>query len=621
MEDLHPPATFLVSLDAPADGFATNATQFFQGGIDHPLGMSTRLNNDLSSTGPESAFFLERQLALKPGESRTMYFLYGYLPEGFSFDTLVAKYAANPSSHWSRSNSQWKSNSLQFRTDSEPWVERETAWSSYYLRSGLTYDSFFREHILSQGQGYQYLAGLQGAARDPLQHALPFVFTDPQIVREILRYTLKETQPDGSLPYGIVGNGVPMPCRYRPSDQDLWLIWLASEYVLATRDKQFLEERVPVYPDNQSHGTDLTVAEHLERAYAYITTSVGVGKHGLMRLFNGDWNDSIVVNRLTPAQVADVYQHGESVLNAAMAAYVLDYYARMLDFAGRPQPANKPRATAEAQRQAARQQWMGRWFRRAWLSEELGWAGEKQLWLEPQPWAILGGVATPEQVKTLVATLNELVRLPSPAGALLQSQPDPTMKDDPGVGTNGGVFAAINGTLIWALAQVNGSMAWDEWKKNSLARHADLYPDMWFSIWSGPDACNSVLSKTPGSTPPDFPVMNMHPHAWPLYSAAKLLGIEFHESGINFRPDLTLPDYELSSSLLGFKKSPHGYSGWYAPSVAGLWNVEITIPEAERPRLRKITVNGVTTALKLTSRGIRFSGESKPGLPLRWDVS
>jgi cellobiose phosphorylase len=621
MDDLHPPATFLVSLDAPADGFATNATQFFQGGIDHPLGMQARLNNDLTSTGPESAFLLERRLALNPGESRTIHFLYGYLPDGFSFESLVAKYAANPSAHWSRSNSQWKSNSLQFRTAAEPWAARETAWSSYYLRSGLTYDSFFREHIISQGQGYQYLAGLQGAARDPLQHALPFVFTDPNIVREILRYTIKETQPDGSLPYGIVGSGVPMPCRYRPSDQHLWLLWLASEYVLATRDKQFLDERVPVYPHNQAHPTDLTVAQHLERACAYLATHVGVGKHGLMRLFNGDWNDSIVVNRLTPSQVAEASQHGESVLNAAMAAYVLDYYARMLTFAGRPQPACNPRATAEAQRQAARQQWIGRWFRRAWLGEELGWAGEKQLWLEPQPWAILGGVATPEQVTTLVTTLNELLRQPSPVGALLQDKPDPTMKDDPGVGTNGGVFVAINGTLIWALSQVNGAMAWDEWKKNSLARHAAVYPDMWFSTWSGPDAYNSVLSKSPGSTPPDFPVLNMHPHAWPLYSAAKMLGLEFHETGLNFRPDLPLPEYEFSSSLLGFRKSLSGYSGWYAPLVAGLWNIEINLPKADINRYKQITINGVKVASKLTAPTIRINGESRPGTPLRWEVS
>ena len=149
------------------------------------------------------------------------------------------------------------------------------------------------------------------------------------------------------------------------------------------------------------------------------------------------------------------------------------------------------------------------------------------------------------------------------------------MKDDPGVGTNGGVFAAISGTLIWALAQVNGSMAWDEWKKNSLARHAELYPEMWFGIWSGPDAYNSVLSKNPGWTPPDFPVLNMHPHAWPLYSAAKLLGLEFHGNGVSFRPDLPLPAYEFSSPLLGFEKSKDGFSGWYAPEEAGHWHIDI----------------------------------------------
>jgi len=621
MEDLHPPSTFLVSLDAKASGFATNATKFFKGSAEHPALLAKHLDNDLSSTGPESAFFLERRLALNPGESKTMYFLYGYLPEGFDLDTLVTKYAADTPSVWSRSSSQWKANSLQFRTNSEPWVERETAWSSYFLRSGLTYDSFFREHILSQGAGYQYLAGLQGAARDPLQHALPFIFTDPQIVREIIRYTLKEIQPDGSIPYAIVGCGAPMPCRYRPSDLELWLLWLASEYVLATRDKEFLNEKVRVYPGRESNSKESTVHELLARAYARLTVDLGVGKHGLMRMSNGDWNDSIVVNRLTPAQVSEIQQHGESVLNAAMAGYVFDYYARMLEFSGSPTLSKEARAKAEDQRQAVTKQWTGQWFRRAWLGKGLSWSGEQQLWLEPQPWAIIGGGATPEQVKTLIMSLDELVRKPSPIGALLQSRVDPTMKDEAGVGTNGGVFIAINGTLIWALAMVNGSMAWDEWKKNALARHAEIYPDMWFGIWSGPDAYNSVLSNNPGATSPDFPVMNMHSHAWPLYSAAKLLGLEFHESGISFRPDLPLPEYEFASPLLGFKKSPGGYSGWYAPAVAGRWSVDITLPDTDLARVHELSVNGVPEAWDSIERELRFSGESKPGLPLRWRVS
>jgi cellobiose phosphorylase len=106
-----------------------------------------------------------------------------------------------------------------------------------------------------------------------------------------------------------------MPCRYRPSDLELWLLWLASEYVLATRDQDFLDETVPKYPSRESDTNDPTVRELLASTYMRVTQDIGAGKHGLMRLFNGDWNDSIVVNRLTPAQVADVTQNGESVLN------------------------------------------------------------------------------------------------------------------------------------------------------------------------------------------------------------------------------------------------------------------------------------------------------------------
>lgn len=621
MEDISPPPTFLVSLDAPADGYATDAGQFFHGDIRHPIGMRARLNNDLSAHGPESSFLLERNLDLKPGESRTLYFLYGYLPEGFSADALIAKYEDDPASLWSRSCAQWKSLAPLFSTPAYPWIEREAMWSSYYIRSGLTRDSFFQEHILSQGAGYQYEAGLQGAARDPLQHSLPFVYTDPHIVRGILRYTLKEIQPDGSIPYGIVGCGVPMPCVYRPSDLQLWLLWVASEYVLATRDQDFLHERIPLYPRQQTQPDDPTVLDLLHLSFLHLVNTIGTGKHGLLRLCNGDWNDSIVYTHVTPDQSTQVFQEGESVLNSAMATYVFDYYAQMLDYIDQPQHAEQAREKATAQREAVRGQWYKRWYRRAWLGQALGWVGEKQMWLAPQPWALIGGCVPSGSEKDLLSSINDLARRPSPIGALLQSQTDPTMKDEPGVGTNGGVFASINGTLIWALSLVDGEMAWDEWMKNTLARHADTYPDMWFGIWSGPDAYNSVLAKHPGATSPNFPVLNMHSHAWPLYSSVKLLGTEFHSKGIRFKPSIPLETYSFQSPLLGFRKSSSGYSGWYEPTASGHWSIEIALSDLELAKLTHLTVNGRRTALASSHGGIRFGGESEPGKPLQWEIS
>ena len=643
MDDLNPPPTFLVSLDAPANGFSTNGTAFFgSGGVGHPSRLTNKLGNDLTSTGPESALLLERVLDLGPGETRTIYFMYGYLPEGFELRGLVTKYRAEVSSLWAASSARWKADGLRFRAASEPWVEREVTWHNYYLRSNLTYDSFFREHILSQGHVYQYIFGFQGAARDPLQHALPFVFDRPEIVREVLRYTLKEIQPDGSIPYGIVGRGVPMPSIFHPSDLELWLLWLASEYVLATRDKAFLQEKIPTYPQHQAKSTDATVGERLGRSYTHLVEGIGVGEHGLMRLLHGDWNDAVVVSPVPPQELPEVREHGESVLNAAMACYVLDYYARLLAYVGDREKAAQARAKAAAQRQAVRAQWAGRWFRRAWLDAKLGWLGEDQLWLEPQPWAIIGGAATSEQSRMLAEVIDELLRKPSPIGALLQSKgfaQDNLLGSAVGTMTNAGIWPSINGTLIWALAMVNGEKAWDEWKKNTLAVHAEAYPEVWYGLWSGPDTYNSVLSKYPGQTMfaetdsegkpkhdlgvnwTDFPVMNMHPHAWPLYSAAKLLGLEFHESGVRFAPSLPLAEYEFTSPLLGFKKTGHGYSGWYAPVEAGGWEIEIRLSQVEASSLKTVEINGVRRALPSPPEtAIRFNGESEPGMPLRWEI-
>jgi hypothetical protein len=265
--------------------------------------------------------------------------------------------------------------------------------------------------------------------------------------------------------------------------------------------------------------------------------------------------------------------------------------------------------------------------------------GDDQIWLEPQPWAIIGEAATREQSAALVNSINELVRVPSPIGAVIQSKGTPAMNSPVGTMENGGVWPSINGTLIWALALEDGAMAWDEWKKNSLGRHAEVYPDIWYGIWSGPDNFNGFASRYPGqtrfadstSTNPkersdwginwtDFPVMNLHQHAWPLYTAAKQLGLQFREDGLSFKPVLPLSEYEFRSSLLGFTRSPHGYSGWYAPSTAGKWEVEINLPGEQRRRFHEVRINGTAHSLESDTPVIRFQGESRPGGPLQWEL-
>jgi hypothetical protein len=307
---------------------------------------------------------------------------------------------------------------------------------------------------------------------------------------------------------------------------------------------------------------------------------------------------------------------------------VFDYYARLLTAADNPKMAADARQKAEQHRKAAQAQWTGQWLRRAWLGPTLGWLGESTLWVEPQPWAIIGGVTTPEQTRALVRTMDENLRRLSPIGAMQMGKgPDSEhVAIEPGTSINGGIWPSLNQTLIWALSLVDGRMAWDEWAKNSLARHAEIYPNVWYQTWSGPDCINSTLSHTPGETVnsgflryTDFPVMNLHSHACSIYGLVKLLGVEFTEKGLRLRPAIPLDSYRFESALLGVRKSPEGYEGWYAPSRAGTWEIRVRLQEHEAAAVMKAQINGRTTEIARSEDGsLALSGESSAGRPLRW---
>jgi hypothetical protein len=632
------PPTFLISLDAPTTAVSTDGEAFFgAGGPSSPEGLDEdwdglRNVNGPHFVSPHTALLLERTLDLAPGEKRTLSFLYGYLPEGFKLDDLIAKYKSTPTEVLPRSSAEWKSKGMRLDVASEPWVKREAEWNHYLLRSSLTYDDFFGEHILNQNGFYEYVMGFQGAARDPLQHCLPFTFSDPQIVKSVLRYTLKEVRDDGSIPYAIVGHGqiAPMTSDY-VSDIPLWLLWAASEYVLATRDVSFLDEQIPAKFSKTAARTD-SVRNLLARCFRHQAEGVGTGTHGLVRMLMDDWNDGLISTYAQPV-LAECVEQGESVLNTAMSAWVFDFYASMLRFAGDGSGVvEKLTASAEQARTAARAQWTGKWFKRAWMGPTMGWIGESTLWIEPQPWAILSRVTSPEQTAAVIQSINELLRTGPLGAAQMSDGPDMRLGKPNDVGSleRGAIWPSLNQTLVWALAGVDPAMAWDEWKKNSFRAHANAYPDIWYGIWSGPDSWNSPLSKHPGATAndqyfhgTDFPVLNVHSHACFLYSAVKLLGIEFTESGFDVSPELAAGEYRFESPLLGVSRAANGkYEGWYAPSQPGRWTIQIQLPEEIAKKVSRAEVNGVVSTVKrIGSRTIALEGASEAGKPLRWALS
>ena len=114
-ESLDLPQTFLVSLDGPVSGFSSDAAAFFgAGGPANPSGLRPPLDGKLDPGAKHTGLLLERTLHLAPQQSRTIRFLYGYLPTGFTLDALIKKYEKAGSSALSESSQTWKQKGMRF---------------------------------------------------------------------------------------------------------------------------------------------------------------------------------------------------------------------------------------------------------------------------------------------------------------------------------------------------------------------------------------------------------------------------------------------------------------------------------------------------------------------------
>ena len=407
-----------------------------------------------------------------------------------------------------------------------PMAEREVSWHAALLTGAACADGVLGGHTLDQASAYSYVMGFNGAARDPLQHAIPLVYVEPDLALSVLRNTCAWASPDGDLPYALDGAKRPWTSMWQPSDQNIWALWLASEYAAATGDLGAFAEPVGFHP---AHGADqVPLQEHLQRQFSFLIDGVGLGEHGHLRIRNADWNDMVIGTSGVDHEV--MVDKGESVLNSAMAAWVLPRYAGLCERLGDVATASAARSVADELRAAVAAEWNGRWFRRAY-GPGVGPIGDDSLWLEVQPWAILCGAADGEQAAALLEAIDEGPRSGSLLGARVRWPvlPGGDGLGGPGDATNGGIWYSINATLVWAAASVDPELAWDEWRRMSFSAHAAAYPDVWEGTLSGPDSYNAPESDRPGRTwsgMQTFPVGNLHSHAQPLLAYLRLVGIE-----------------------------------------------------------------------------------------------
>jgi hypothetical protein len=184
-------------------------------------------------------------------------------------------------------------------------------------------------------------------------------------------------------------------------------------------------------------------------------------------------------------------------------------------------------------------------------------------------------------------------------------------------------------------------MAMDEFRKNLLATHATVYPDVWFGVWSGPDTFNSVLmaqdpkfkgmaESIPGSTRTmtiGFPVLNMWTHSSPLYSALSWVGTTFNVDGVWFSPTFsdTKTNFSIASPLVGLAGDGAtfccNFSGWYRPVVGGVYKVTLSLPREVAMccnAVRFLLQSGEVLLAKVDDSSVSFTARSRAHDGLVW---
>jgi hypothetical protein len=509
---------------------------------------------------PSATYTTSQAAASADGSSTaTLHQAYGYIPSGFTLAQLQQKYdTAGVVKARAALGPLWKSGTIGFDAPAHPEVGREVSWNAGYLRQALTRYDFFNESMLDQGSQYRYAAGFEGAARDPLQHALPLVLMAPERAASVLRMALSQLVPKAAwgppkpagpysptddawnTPYALYGSGRVDNIVFGvqlsgASDLELYLLLLASEYVLASKDVSFLSQRITYRfkADRAPPGQpDRSVLQVLADAYAYLTNHTGTGQHGLLRVQSGDWNDGfsgLAGCGSNKACQHEVQLEAESVMNSAMATFILSKFAQVLELAAKANAAEvgldpaTVRGFAEAQKKALQEfAWNGNWLSRAWLPRK-GFVGTQSdslgMTLEPQGWALLSGMLNTSQQQRIVVSLEE--RLNSDLGGWRQSR-------------TGHFWAALSHPTIMGLARVNKTAAWEKWVATSLGHEARRFPSLWPGVWTAADYIDPASGRSGGSA---FPALCTHRHAWPLYSLATgLVGLEFTAVGLSIRP-------------------------------------------------------------------------------------
>ena len=447
-------------------------------GYNNPQGVENGDLGNITSYNENSCGALSTILTLAPGESQTIVFLLGmkYSKEAAA---IIDSYTANPADTAANEildlKADWyqKLDNLQVQTPNPAFNTMINTWNAY---------NCFMTFIWSRAASFIYCGLRNGYGyRDTVQDIQGIIHLAPEMAVEKIRFMLSaQVDNGGGLPlvkftHNAGHEDTPDDASYvketgHPAyraDDALWLFPTVYKYIAETGNTAFLDEVIPFA--NKDEGT---VYEHLKRAVRFSLNHLG--PHGLPAGLYADWNDCLRLGA-----------NGESSFVALQFYYALVISRRFAevknDTAYIAELDEQLHETAEKINKLC---WDNDRFIRGFTEagERIGAAAdpEANMWLNPQSWAVISGLASSEQAEAAMNNVYE--RLNTAYGAILMDPPYHAHAFDgalaviynQGTKENAGIFSQSQGWLILAEALCgHGDRAFTYFMENAPAAQND----------------------------------------------------------------------------------------------------------------------------------------------------
>ncbi|MBP7692214.1 MAG: glycosyl transferase family 36, partial [Anaerolineales bacterium] len=290
---------------------------------------------------------------------------------------------------------------------------------------------------------YQVSAGY--GFRDQLQDSQIFLVSEPELAKQqLLRHAAQQFVEGDVLHwwFSIRGGGPRTNC----SDDLLWLPFILDAYLQETDDFSILDELIPFL-----NGPAAPLYEHCRRAIERSFSRFS--PRGLPLMGDHDWNDGL--------SAVGTLLRGESFWVAEFLYLILGRFAPLARRRGDAAFAARCETVRDSLQAAMhRHGWDGAWYLMATTDAGLLLGSqtntEGQIFLMPNLWAVISGLAEPERAQAALAAVTQY--LLKDYGTLLNypafTHPRPDIgyvtRYAPGLRENGGVYTHAATWAVWA---------------------------------------------------------------------------------------------------------------------------------------------------------------------------